>query len=492
MKKEKRFISLNREDGKDVRLLIDTKNGLLYSPKYHNDNIIGKKFTTKDISNSITSWEDMEDIQDYELEYLLPKEYRDDFFHNIDKKFLISSGDFCDIQLWGDGFDIEIFKGFVNSNIKKFSFNPNTKAIFNPEVYNHISEVSKHKDMINYTNSILEKIDTYSKLNTQNLSSINNLYSKLSDINTTNNMREIKIYLLDKFDFSLSRIKKHLINYKNQSIQFIEKLESEDDILNFVDVKNVDFNIYCETITNKYNSQIKKIEEFNQNKEFLEKLLTQIEVIFSNSNNIHTAYKSKLLKKCEDEYVDSDFEIIFTQFVDEIDNIDNRYFEIIKNSFNNNLSEDVTLGILKSMIKYQKDIENHFISDRISIIQEYSEKKKSNFLQKVDTENSLFNFSIKFIEDMKKIIKSIDDDTEKQIINEIIVFLTQRQISLISSISEDIGMAEAIQSQFLKLEKQNFEIYLDDIKLYSEALEKRDKEIKSLMFKMKKDLERES
>lgn len=477
MIKNKRFISLNKENGKDVRLLIDTKTGLLYSPKYHNDNIIGKDISTKDISNFITYWETMEDMQDDELDYLLPKEYRDEFFYNIDKKFLVSSGEFCDIQVWKDDYDVEIFNGFLNSNIKKFSFNPNTKAIFDPNIYNNISELSKHKNIIDYTNIILEKITTYSKLNNENLFSIDKIYLKLSNLETPNkNMQKIKEYLLEEFDFSLLTIKKDLINYKTQSTEFIKKLEKENNIFNFVQGDNIDFNLYCETITNKYNNQIDKIEEFSQNREFLETILTQLEMIFSNSSNIYTSYKSNLLKKCEDEYVEYEFENIYNQLIVEYENIDNRYFDILKYSFNNDLSEDTTLDILETMTRYQKNIENYFISDRISIIQKYNKKKKSNFLQKIDIENSLFDFLIDFIDDMKNIINLIDDDIEKEIIDELIVSLIERQILIISSISKEIGMGEAIANQLLKLEKQNFKIYLDDIK--------------SLLFKMEKDLER--
>lgn len=479
MIKNKRFISLNKEDGKDVRLLIDTKTGLLYSPKYHNDNIIGENIDTKDISDFITSWESMEDIKDDELDYLLPKELRDEFFYDINKKFLISSGEFYDVQVWKDNYDIDIFNGFLQSNIKKFTFNPNTKAIFNPDIYNNISELSKHKNIIDYTNKILEKINIYSKLNDENLSIINKIYLKLSNLNTNNeNMQNIKEYLLEEFDFSLLSIQNSFINYKNQSIEFIKKLENENNIFNFIDDNSVNFNLYCETITNKYNTQIDKIEVFSQNREFLEKLLTQLEMIFSNLNNIYTSYKSNLLKKCQDEYVEGEFENIFNQFIDEFENINNRYFDILKNSFNNNLSQDTTLTILESMINYQKNIENYFISDRISLIQKYNKKEKSEFLQKVDIENSLFDFLIDFIEDMKSIINLIDNDIEKQIIDELIFSLIEREILIINLFSKQINMPENLQIQFLKLEKQNVEIYLDDIK--------------SLLFKIEKDLEREN
>jgi hypothetical protein len=131
------------------------------------------------------------------------------------------------------------------------------------------------------------------------------------------------------------------------------------------------------------------------------------------------------------------------------------------------------------------------MNDRISLIQKYNEHKKSKLLQKVDTEQAIFNFSLDFMKDIKSIIETEDDKSAKQIINQQAQNIVGDKIAVLGSISKDIGMNDDIQSQFLKLEKQNFETFLNDIKDYSEALEKREKEIQSLMFKMKKDLERE-
>jgi hypothetical protein len=289
----------------------------------------------------------------------------------------------------------------------------------------------------------------------------------------------------------LTIIQNDLIKFKNESIEFIEKLEINQSIFNFTDVKEVNFNLYCETITNRYNNQIEKIENFLDIKDFLEKLFTKIKIIFQSSDEINISFKANLEKKCNDEYVEDNFEIIFNEFSQEVENIDKRYFNIIKSAFNDNLSQSSTIDILKIITKYRKKIETFFMGDRISLIQKYNEHKKSELLQKVDTEQTIFNFSLDFMKDIKSIIETEDDKSAKQIINQQAQNIVGDKIAVLGAISKDIGMNNDVQLQFLKLEKQNFETFLNDIKDYSEALEKREKEIQSLMFKMKKDLERE-
>ena len=393
----------------------------------------------------------------------------------------------------GNDLDLEIRK-----QVKLAEYKDNVKEElstlinFNPENYNHNSEVSKHKNMVHYSDLILEKIEFYTKQNQDTLNVANDIYHSLVDLNPQQEeMKEIKNYILLKFDFSLTTIKNDLIKFKNESIEFIEKLEKNQSIFNFTDVKEVDFNLYCETITNRYNNKIKKIEIFADVRDFLRNLLTEIVVIFQSSNDVKISSKANLEKKCNDEYVEDNFEIIFNEFSQEVENIDKRYFDIIKSAFNDNLSQSSTIDILKIITKYRKKIETFFMGDRISLIQKYNEHKKSELLQKVDTEQTIFNFSLKFMKDIKSIIESEDNKSAKQIINQQAQNIVGDKIAVLGSISKDIGMNDDIQSQFLKLEKQNFETFLNDIKDYSEALEKREKEIQSLMFKMKKDLERE-
>ena len=67
-------------------------------------------------------------------------------------------------------------------------------------------------------------------------------------------------------------------------------------------------------------------------------------------------------------------------------------------------------------------------------------------------------------------------------IDEILSFVEERELVAIS--------AEAIE-QFAALKRQNFAVYLADSYAYSEALQKREKEYNALVFRMRKDLQKQ-
>ena len=67
-------------------------------------------------------------------------------------------------------------------------------------------------------------------------------------------------------------------------------------------------------------------------------------------------------------------------------------------------------------------------------------------------------------------------------IDEIIAFVQDKNLDAISS---------EILGQFAELKRRNFKAYLADSKAYSEALQKREREFNALIFRMRKDLNRQ-
>jgi hypothetical protein len=59
-------------------------------------------------------------------------------------------------------------------------------------------------------------------------------------------------------------------------------------------------------------------------------------------------------------------------------------------------------------------------------------------------------------------------------------------------VSQEANLSKALQAEFDELQQRNFEIYLADVEQYGHELEKRDKDIQALLFKMKKDLQRQT
>jgi hypothetical protein len=64
-------------------------------------------------------------------------------------------------------------------------------------------------------------------------------------------------------------------------------------------------------------------------------------------------------------------------------------------------------------------------------------------------------------------------------------------MTVLLNFSQDANLSAQLHAEFNELQQRNFEIYLADVEQYGNELDKRDKAIQGLLFKMKKDLERQ-
>lgn len=67
-------------------------------------------------------------------------------------------------------------------------------------------------------------------------------------------------------------------------------------------------------------------------------------------------------------------------------------------------------------------------------------------------------------------------------IDEITAFVADRELMAISA---------EVMEQFTAMKRQNFAAYLSDSQAYSDALQKREKEYNALVFRMRKDLQKQ-
>jgi hypothetical protein len=554
-----RFVCLTGENNKkECQLMIDTKTGFLYSPKWFNSNTKefhrlrdSTDFIKKIKVQNIQSWKviPLKSFQDLAIKERTawfknkrifttrvysdsdPDTYKyfinnnnEDGYGNNGFPFIYSQ-EFVDLNIWGNSFSKERFIEFLQKNsflnnidfvkIKLFNILRTRKDFIFPilqelqksqkiqfhenlidfpnSLFQEVSEVSKHNNLIGYIDFLLWKIENYSERNSSNLGKSNELYLKLSNLKSEiDELNRIKNYLFQKFDFSLENLKTKLLEFKNESINHLEILDSQNSIWDFEpEPKSFNFELLGETLTRLYNNQISKVSSFSDEVDFLLKLSGKVENLFRASHNFLTGQRESLRQSCEKEYVGDEFEKLFSEWSSEISGLESRYFPVIQAYFNGSLSKDTTIHTLTLFEDYRKSIDSFFESERISLIQKYDENPKSQFLQKIEMENHIFKTCCSVRGGLKDVIGKEEQQITKKLLNSQSETLLSRQLSNLIEFSKEAGVSELIHNEFLKLQGENLEIYLSDVEKYSEELQKRDKEIQGLMFKMKKDLEQQ-
>jgi hypothetical protein len=359
--------------------------------------------------------------------------------------------------------------------------------------FQHDSDISKQQNLIEYLDFLLWKIEYYGEYHRKELSQSNSLYSQLSALKTDNSsLNNIQQYLLQKFDFSLQNLEEKLLKFKAESLAYLENIDRIDSLIQFTEQNQVmDFNLVGEAVTRLFNNQIIKVSQFTEQVDFLTALFTKINALFTANQQFITAQKEQFRLNCDKAYVEGSFADLFTEWQTEITALENHYFPIIEACFIGTISQSATIETLSLFENYRHAVDNFFLTERIALIHEYDENPKSAFLQKIDMESKLFKSRCALRNGLKALITNEAQHLTKKLLNAESQALLSREIGQLLTVSRDANISQVLQTEFNELQQRNFEIYLADVEQYGNELDKRDKDIQGLLFKMKKDLERQ-
>ena len=173
--------------------------------------------------------------------------------------------------------------------------------------------------------------------------------------------------------------------------------------------------------------------------------------------------------------------------------IEQRFQPLIEFAFRKVENADAVIKALKVLQDYRDAVDNFYMNERKNIHQKFAFQAGGDLQEKFETESELYKLAEKFQRDLQEII--FESETEARVfllkwaepithvaIDEIIAFVQDKNLDAISS---------EILGQFAELKRRNFEAYLADSKAYSEALQKREREFNALIFRMRKDLNRQ-
>jgi len=365
--------------------------------------------------------------------------------------------------------------------------NEKAKLYFNSDEWESNSNINDYQNLIQFIDNTLSIIDTQIKRNSDILDNSNDSYKQLQLLNMNNNdLIEIKIYLLSKFDFSLEHLKDKLIFMKSEALEFLDIVHGSSSIWTDENLsqKKINFNFTATKIVQLYEEQLNKINNFSNVDKFFTKLLTLLKALQKSDEKFQTTDKEKLKDVLRDGYLEEYHNTLYIEWTKEIDKLNKFYIKFIKAYFTGKISENIVLEIFSILDAIKQDLEEFYLTVRSGLVTKYKENPKSELIQEVATKDRIYkiyqNSQIKFIELLKNETSQVAYRFLNSLLSELLDF----------KIEEKSEGYEEIYEKMIELHSTNFEIYLNDIVTYGKELEKRDMEISKLMFKMTTDLEK--
>ena len=365
--------------------------------------------------------------------------------------------------------------------------NEKAKLYFGSEEWESNSNINDYQNLIQFIDNTLLTIDAQIKRNSDILENSNDAYKQLQLLNMNNNdLIEIKIYLLSKFDFSLEHLKDKLIFMKSESLEYLDTIDNSLSVWTDENLshKKINFNFTATKIVRLYEEQLDKIDNFSNVDKFFSELLLSVQNLQKSDDKFQTTDKNKLKNILKDGYLEEYQETLFQEWKKEIDKLNKFYIKFIKAYFIGKISENMVLEIFSILDSIKEDLEEFYLTIRSGLVTKYKDNPKSELIQEVVTKDRIFKIyqksQIKFIELLKNETSQVAYRFLNSLLSELLDF----------KIEEKSEGYEEIYEKMIELHSLNLEIYLNDIVTYGKELEKRDMEISKLMFKMTTDLEK--
>lgn len=361
---------------------------------------------------------------------------------------------------------------------------------------------------------LMEKLDYYEEEKTSVIKNFNIISLKLSkkyednpNLTEDENMllRDRQRFFQKKFSLGMNSIKTKILAVKKQADDLEQRIDEIDDGVNSIfelaeleQEKRASFSFLAENTAKIIKNALLKIEYFEDNHSFVMNAINLWESWTEDYKVFKTTYKEDMKHDCEDDGIEEetwgswyhDWQQL--RYV-----IEQKMQPVIERGLrgtmptNNELETSVPEQLLAVLEEYKNQIDKFYQEERKGIYQKFAFQAGGELQDKFETESSLYKYVAVFQSALQDIVFNCKNAEDRVWILNWANSLLDIQIDEILEFVADNDLqkiSHTILDEFAALKQKNYDIYLADVKTYSEEKARREKEYNSLIFKMRKDL----
>ena len=361
---------------------------------------------------------------------------------------------------------------------------------------------------------LMEKLDYYEDEKASVIKDFNLISLKLSKKYEDNpNLTEDENALLcdrqrffkKKFSLGMNSIKAKILAVKKQADDLEYRIDEIDagvdsiyELAELEQEKRASFSFLAENTAKIIKNALLKIEYFEANHSFVMNAINLWENWTEDYKVFKTTYKEDMKHDCEDDGIEEE---VWTAWYKDWQQL--RYaIELkmqpviergLRGSMPTNSESEISVPeqIIAALDEYKNQIDKFYQEERKGIYQEFIFQAGRELLDKLKTESCLYKYVAMFQSALQDIIFSCKNAEDRVWILNWANSLLDIQIDEILEFVADNDLqkiSHTVLEKFAALKQKNYDIYLADVKAYSEEKARREKEYNSLIFKMRNDL----
>ena len=309
-----------------------------------------------------------------------------------------------------------------------------------------------------------------------------------------------KQLLQEYLDIDLISLRSKLTNLLEESNQLLSntniKTLSDLHALGQQPVPN--FTLLAEYTTTLCTSTLRKAELLDESMDVIKKISSYMNQVLQNHLIFIDNSKQKLIQIGLDSGIELDkIDECFNEWRTERLVALKQLRSLFDAGLNQVIDEKTVIDIFLSIEQYQNDLDEFYCKKRFGIYITNESKISGDSLEKLEKEQQLTILTHNLIKRLENIIFSCSTTAQKIWLDKFANAWQQTSVNHIVDLLNDeqfINRNEiflSMNEEFRKIQQQNLAEFLHDAQSYSNALDQREKEFATLMFKMRKAISKE-
>ena len=305
-------------------------------------------------------------------------------------------------------------------------------------------------------------------------------------------------HLKKRLDLGLTLLRSNLINLLSESQQISSNLEQTNTLFGLAQLEQQarpSFELLAEHTATLCTKTLKEMEWLDQSLDFVRTVVSVLRKSAEDYLILVDKYQQDLIQIGLDNSIESE-EIAkwFAEWRSERLSLLKQFQPLLDAGLNKLIDEQTVLDILACIEQYQNELDQFYLQKRLGIHTTYAFQPNGHRQEKLEKEQELTKLVHQFMQQLEKVIFNTKTTAQKiwlirfsevwqqGMVNEITNFLAKEQ--LIERDDVVLIMSEELR----KVQQQNLASCLQDAQSYSEALAQREKDVNTLIFKMRKAL----
>ncbi len=384
-------------------------------------------------------------------------------------------------------------------------------ADYNTAVIN-TSSIKYSQALEEWSNYLLATLNQFHEENNELFETTHQLHNYLHDNITLNDnvaddiviLAERDEYLQQYLNFNITTLYNQLLNIKEQSLKINQQLlacANSPNVLielnNIQQIQRQPFEVIAEYTGHLVKQYLQRIEWFEA---YQEDILSLVETHYRWVNNFDyftsTDYNN-FLYTTQREQIDVVLaETWFAEWRQQRRMLEQQLLPLYQLTFNQQCSTEIAQSVLDILQQYQQQIDQLYKKERLACHQRYAFTPNGSQQEQCETQLHLFKLASQFQTNFEDILFSTPDIATRVQLLSWSEAITQQHFSNLSQQTElslhqnhnDIW--QSITQELRQLQQRTLETFIQDAAYFSQERKKRDDELNSLVYRMRKELQK--